>query len=210
MCHYMSSSTTSAHPSSFTISRRQARLCIVYPSWRPRLCIGLLRVDFASSHWSIDCWPQLIYLLAGPPVATLFKTLPNNNYVKILLPESSLIHFLAIWCVFPCFSFVLHCLISLQILSLPLMVKPSVTIGGGLLQCQIRIASPFHLGAIAASISGQIYNMGQMTLPYGHKPSSPNTLTSPPSDANQQTLMTPSPSCGGTPPYLTFFHTPTL
>jgi len=178
----MSSSTTSAHPSSFTISRRWARLCVV-----------LLRVDFASSHWSIDCWPQLIYCLADPPVATLFKTLSNNNYAKTSLPESSLVHFSAAWCVFSCFSLVSHHLIPLQIFSLPLMVKPPVTIGDGLSQCRIRTASPFHLGAITASVSRQIYNMEQMTLPYGHKPLSLNTLTLLPSDANQQTPMTPSP-----------------
>jgi hypothetical protein len=70
----------------------------------------------------------------------------------------------------------------------------------GSLQHQIRTASLLHLGEIAASISGQIYDMGQMTIPFGRKPSSPNTHTSPPSHASQQIPTTPSPSCGGTPP----------
>ena len=161
--HYASSLTTSMHSSSFTISRRQARLCVIHPSWRPRLCVGLLRVDFASSHWSIDCWPQLIYYLASPSVTTLFKTLPNNNYAKTSLPESSLIHFSAVWFVCPVFPS--YSIIPLQILSLPLMVKLSVTIGGGLSWCQIRTASSFHLGAITAPSLGRSIIWGRWPYP---------------------------------------------
>jgi len=39
-----------------TLVRTRIRLCVACDSWRPRLCIGLLRVGSASSHWSVGCW----------------------------------------------------------------------------------------------------------------------------------------------------------